>query len=361
MIFDRVNRICRMSIIINLWKGSVVVTVGVFRGIVKQLFLLVGISVLIGCATPRTEFFGMEVTRATTDAFTIKSQDVTGSVSYTYDKNLANPNITAQGSIYEGGTFRVYITNRGNSPIHPNYFLDRFTMVSKDLNWYELTKPDILYYPSEVINPGRRVYFSMPSPLGRDNVEFVIIELGGNTRLMLKEVPPFFETSEGSFQAWNVTGKSGEITGYDGVPFGAKLGDVEQYLNQLVEVDSGFEKVPLRSYYRYYITRDYLDKDQEKAQSEVALLFKRGKLFQIKDVFGGSYKTEAEVSRFIEPILNDLEQSWGTPNHRGKEKTTWHRSGVTAELILEMPDNSYGYPVVKLLIYKGDKALFPVF
>lgn len=332
----------------------------------KQLLLLASISILTGCSSPRTVFFGMEVMEATTDAFSIKTQNSSGKVSFTYQPGVADPNITARGWISEAGKFGVHVRNKGNMPIQSNYFLDRFTMLSKDRKWYDLIKSDISYYNDKVINPGSSAYFSIPSPLGRDNVKLILIELGGSTRLLLQEVPPCQPAQEDLLSSKKTASGKASITKYDGVPFGTKQKDIVKYLNQARGVNRingmvDFERVPTRPYYRYYINRDYRDADGETIQSEVSLLFKKGKLYQIKDMLGGCYDTKVEAQNFVESISKDLEKKWGPHTDRTDKNVTWRGNGITAELIIEIPTNRYNKPYVKLLIYKGKESLFPVF
>ena len=141
---------------------------------------------------------------------------------------------------------------------------------------------------------------------------------------------------------------------YDGIPMGCDFADIVGRLDKLPSIQRTrdglpfFERVPTKTYYRYYVDRLI---DREKDQSEVALFFKDGKLIQMKDVFGGFYTTAAETRRRFESLRAILEAMWGTTEYRANDRVTWVRGSVTAVLRMELPTDSIALPIITLLIW----------
>ncbi len=142
---------------------------------------------------------------------------------------------------------------------------------------------------------------------------------------------------------------------YDGIPMGCSLADVAGYLNKIPNIQRTkegpplFERVPTKTYYRYYVDRDVAG---EEGQSEVALFFKDGRLIQTKDVFGGFYETVEEANRRFESIAGASSKTWGDPESRSSDRVTWVRNDIIAVLAMELPTDSIGLPIITLLIWE---------
>lgn len=145
------------------------------------------------------------------------------------------------------------------------------------------------------------------------------------------------------------------IIGYDGIPLGADFKDIPKYLDKIKGIQRTsnnkpfFQKVPTKTYYWYFADRKINDK---VANSEISLFFKNNKLIQIKEVFGGNYRTIEEGMPWFDFIADQLKLKWQEPDYsEDKRQITWSRNDVTA--VLTIRQEPKGLPVIKLLVWKS--------
>ena len=147
------------------------------------------------------------------------------------------------------------------------------------------------------------------------------------------------------------------ITAYDGIPFGTTLSKINTYLEKIEgirKVHAGnpyLYRVPTKTYYAYVT-----DRDNGAIYSEVTVNFKDNKLVMFKDVFSGrslSDETPDKAQTLFNKLTSDLTAKWGEPEYKSPERITWVRDDVTANLNIELPDNSYGLPIVKITIWRN--------
>jgi hypothetical protein len=126
------------------------------------------------------KFFGIDVR-----AGEIKdvSENKAGTISYRYSGSL-NSGTTLKAVIYDYPEYsRIVISvgNNGDSPITTNYFLDRFSVLTKSGKEYAI-KLDISNYSGETLNPGEDQNVSMNlynSELKTKKIAAVLCQIGG--------------------------------------------------------------------------------------------------------------------------------------------------------------------------------------
>jgi hypothetical protein len=144
------------------------------------------------------------------------------------------------------------------------------------------------------------------------------------------------------------------IERYDGIEFGTTLNQVKERLVSVQGISKDaagkplLEKVPTKTYYRYYVQRSSA---KGELTSEVNVYFKNGKVVQFKDVFGGSrVSTRQSVTRTFNEKIEELTKLWGNPTAKSKLLATWVRDNRKAVLSLEIPESQYAYPVLKIVV-----------
>ncbi|MCK5000896.1 MAG: hypothetical protein KAS23_15240 [Anaerohalosphaera sp.] len=147
------------------------------------------------------------------------------------------------------------------------------------------------------------------------------------------------------------------ITSYDGIPFGTTLSEINTYLEKIKgirKVNGGnpyLYRVPTKTYYAYCT-----DRDNGALYSEVTVYFKDNKIVMFKDVISRklfSDETPEKAQALFNKLTSELTAKWGKPEYKSSERITWIRDDVTANLTIELPDNSYGLPIVKITMWKN--------
>jgi hypothetical protein len=113
-----------------------------------------------------------------------------------YLPSVMNPKIYAWGCFFEEGQyFKLEVYNKSNNPINSNYFLDKFELFTKDDKKYILEpRGGIVQYPEKkYINPDDSIVFKVKTAKGlkrEDDVSKIVIRLGYDTRIVLKQKTP---------------------------------------------------------------------------------------------------------------------------------------------------------------------------
>jgi hypothetical protein len=145
------------------------------------------------------------------------------------------------------------------------------------------------------------------------------------------------------------------ITGYDGIPFGITLPEINTYLKKIEgirEVYNGtpyLYRVPTKTYYAYNVIRNNI-----MSNSDVTVYFKNNKIVMFKDVFSGEpFSDDEKALASFTKIASELTTKWGEPDYESPERITWIYNNVTANLTIELPDNSQGLPIIKITVWKN--------
>ena len=166
----------------------------------KRAFLLISLIALIGCATTEipNSFYGIKTNRVSNSAQFELFLDESGELNYNYDKRSMNANVYAWGKVRGIWGLYIYITNNSDSPIHTNYFTDKFTLITKDGKEFRLEKKDIsYYYKGDYINPEKTVSYSFPNPFDTqyrliNDTGMIVCQLGSAFKpvtIILKPIP----------------------------------------------------------------------------------------------------------------------------------------------------------------------------
>jgi|AntDeeMinimDraft_5_1070356.scaffolds.fasta_scaffold21006_2 hypothetical protein len=126
-----------------------------------------------------SNFYGMVVYDSSQafNAFDVYYNDE-GGVSYTYTKSLVNTDISCWGDVRDYN-ITYTIENNTESPIELNYYADVYELATVDGSVYELEMPDILDYPSKVINPNNSATITFDNPVDNpENIMFISASLG---------------------------------------------------------------------------------------------------------------------------------------------------------------------------------------
>jgi len=154
--------------------------------------------------------------------------------------------------------------------------------------------------------------------------------------------------------------RGGSIAGYDGIALGADMATVRAQLEKLPGVDrlddgtAVLERVPGKSYYRYRLTRTI----SGGGQSEVKVLFRRGRVCLLQDVFGGSWhRDSSEAGALFMRLAQRLTRVWGEPIHRAERMVTWKDDCGEAVLFWPPRDGPEALDIVKLTVSgEGQRA-----
>ncbi len=135
------------------------------------------ILVINSAALAKSNFFGIQILDASKalEAFSKVVRTKDGSVRYTHKSRLTNDSIYCWATVGNYWiTFQIH--NESKRPIQMNYFMDKYGLASVDGSIYELKLPDILNYPSEVINPKGSETIKVSNPVGESQVKYASIE-----------------------------------------------------------------------------------------------------------------------------------------------------------------------------------------
>jgi hypothetical protein len=159
------------------------------------------------------EFFGvnMDSVRRAKD-FVITSYNEEG-VKYNISDGV-NSKISAYGyidnnSYYFQRSIKIIISNQSNYPISVNYFTDRFQLIKKDGNVYNLEQSDLpgaVYSAS--LNPGTSTAFHPILPriikdIKKEDIALIVCEIGllvDRVRIVLKPLPEIKNTQPESIK-----------------------------------------------------------------------------------------------------------------------------------------------------------------
>lgn len=146
------------------------------------------------------------------------------------------------------------------------------------------------------------------------------------------------------------------ITSYDGIPFGTRLTEINKYLEKIegIQMSRGTSylyRVPSKTYYAYNTHRD-----NGALYSEVTVYLKDNKIVMFKDLISPklfSDETPEKAQALFNKLTSELTAKWGESEFRSLERITWIRDDITANLTIELPENSYGLPIVKITMWKN--------
>ena len=166
------------------------------------VILLIIIPFLIGCAAlpvreyknkDLDDFFGAKMDSVSDVKDLIFGIDRKRNLFVNYNSSKIDIDVYAWGKI-ETKKSRIVITviNMSNIPIET--FGDKFTLITKNGNTYDLEKQYDFYHSKNYINPKETDCFFLLLPptignLKKKDVEMVICELGLETTIILKPVP----------------------------------------------------------------------------------------------------------------------------------------------------------------------------
>jgi len=172
-------------------------------------------------------------------------------------------------------------------------------------------------------------------PVENTKVTVSAKELKRSQRL-LNPKPPTFDTGGG-------------INGYDGIPFSIPASEVQPYLSK-IEDHPKLYRVPTKSYYAYDLVRK-----GENNRSQVTVYFKDGKLNMFKDVLDGPWVRDNESAQATyRQLALEYRSKWGNPDYESPRRISWIRNDISAHLTIDLPDNPYGLPIVKILVWKDE-------
>ena len=161
----------------------------------KNIFLAVCVMAVAGCATmEKSEFYGVKIDQMSEDAdFTILEVNGT-KVEHTLTKTMSKE-VTAWAEI-QGTKILVTVINASGRPLMPDYFFDKFTLVTKNGQKYELNKETETLYHTRTrnsIKPNGKALFVLSSPqvFAEEDVEKIVCQIGLLTgaRIVLKPLP----------------------------------------------------------------------------------------------------------------------------------------------------------------------------
>lgn len=163
----------------------------------KNIFLFLGVCVLAaaGCATmERSGFYGVKIDQMSED-HAFKISGVSGAeVQHTFTKTMSKE-VTAWADI-KGMKIYITVINSSGRPLMADYFFDKFTIVAKDKQEYQLRKETETIYgyrSGDSIKPGGKALFvlSASRAFAKDEVEKIVCQIGLLTgaRIVLKPLP----------------------------------------------------------------------------------------------------------------------------------------------------------------------------
>lgn len=159
------------------------------KGLVLWAFLVVTL-VFSSSALAKANFFGIQILDSSKalEAFSKVVRTESG-VEYTRKKDLVNDSVCCWGTV---STSRItfQICNDSKMPIKMNYFMDKYELMSVEGNIYELELPDILDYPSKVINPKGNRTIKVSNPLKNlTEVKYLSVSLSwGEVFIFLRRI-----------------------------------------------------------------------------------------------------------------------------------------------------------------------------
>ena len=134
----------------------------------------------------RLKFYGIEISSELYDNAYVRKEGM----KYSYSPLKMNPKVYAQGSLNSyGDQFEISVSNASKKPLRSNYFMDKFTLYTKDNKQYMLKSDNIVNYPKEYINPDDGAWFYVDKPRGlkgERNILKIIVKLADGTRIVLK-------------------------------------------------------------------------------------------------------------------------------------------------------------------------------
>lgn len=153
--------------------------------------MVLGIVLVISSgALAKSNFFGIQISDASKaqEAFSKVVRTKEG-VRYTYKKELANTSIYCWGTVGNYWiTFQIH--NDSKRPIQMNYFMDKYELATTEGSIYELELPEILDYPSEVVNPKGNKTVKLSNPIENlSEIKYLSVSLSwGEVFIFLRRI-----------------------------------------------------------------------------------------------------------------------------------------------------------------------------
>lgn len=161
-----------------------------FRKSLVWVMVLGMVLVISSGVLAKSNFFGIQILdiSKTQEAFSKVVRTKTG-VSYTCKSELTNDSVYCWGTV-ENYWITFQIHNNSKGPIQMNYFMDKYELMTVDEGIYELELPDILEYPSEVINPKGSRTIKVSNPLKNlTEVKYLSVSLSfGEVFIFLRRI-----------------------------------------------------------------------------------------------------------------------------------------------------------------------------
>ncbi len=161
----------------------------------RNILLAVFVIAAAGCVTMgKSGFYGFKIDQMSEDP-SFKITGVDGKeIRHTSTKTMSQE-VTAWAEI-RGSKILITVINASGKPITSDYFFDKFTVVTKDKQEYQLKKETETLYRyrrGDHIKPGGKALFVLTSPrtFEKDDVEKIICQIGLLTgaRIVLKPLP----------------------------------------------------------------------------------------------------------------------------------------------------------------------------
>lgn len=161
----------------------------------RNIFFAVLVVALTGCTTMKaSEFYGVKIEQMSEDPL-FKITNVDGKeVQHTITKTM-NKEIAAWAEV-KGEKILVTVINSSGTPLTPDYFFDRFMLITKDKQEYQLRKESETVYgyrTGDSIKPSSKALFVLTGPreFQKDEVEKIVCQIGLLTgaRIVLKPLP----------------------------------------------------------------------------------------------------------------------------------------------------------------------------
>jgi|GEM_PF-2151770 len=217
--------------------------------IMVALFLIFGISSYHVKA--KSNFYGMEVydVNQAMTAFEVTYNDE-GGVSYSYTKNQVNINIYCWGNVQKH-SITYTIKNNSKGPIKLNYYTDLYELLTVDGSVYELEMPDIMDYPSKVINPNDSATITFDNPVNNfEDIKYISASLGMNdVFIFLKKIKKKEDQKQdqllnnGDYKILDKNIVSGIKYSIDlEIPKEIKKNEIQNIFNDIKKENSGYER-----------------------------------------------------------------------------------------------------------------------
>ena len=161
----------------------------------RKIILLLGVAAVVGCASmDKSDFYGVKIDQMSEDSSFLISGVNGKEVEHTSTKTMSTE-VTAWGEI-KGTKVLITVVNASGQPLKTDYFFDKFTVMTKKKEEYQLKKESETLYSyraGENIDSGNKALYVLTSPQAfeKDDIEKIVCQLGllSGARIVLKPLP----------------------------------------------------------------------------------------------------------------------------------------------------------------------------